>query len=388
MKTANKRIQPLAIAILLFVFTVLFIVGAVNLVTAHSGYDDNQVETDKYAETESPANYVYSQDNFEENSYAISENLAYYSNYSQLLEEMQTAIDALSEEVNKLQQTNMIFSAGVFFESGVNDDSSARQLRQNEINERFLYRVEYYNAIALRLRIELMNRNVTLAQRQFEIERVRLYLGETTQGNVDFAYVQMHAVADQRQLIEDSFLLRVEVINRKRGVFGFEFITDYTLPPTSSPYASDLSSLTTGLLNNNISLEIITQQIDEHNAVLADLIETNADAEIIERLQTEINNLSIEQGFIRGRLEMVATIRWIAYLDAKMQSDLAMTMRPILIANLDLIGELYVLGEISYLEKLTYELEVYEELFNAYMAEIALAIAIAEINTLMLGVVA
>ncbi|MCL2249773.1 MAG: TolC family protein [Oscillospiraceae bacterium] len=228
-----------------------------------------------------------------------------------------------------------------FLEQSVNEETPAIQLGQVDVSERFMFQIEYYNVVALRLQKELLRRNIALAQRQLEVEHVRFNLGETTQSNVDLANVQLQAFVAQLELVYESFSLRAEIVDRKRGLPGFEFIGDYSLPNISTPNVTDLNTLISNLLSGDIMPEMATQ------------------------------------------IEMTATAQWIAYLDAKMQYDLAATMRPILMVRLDLIAELYALGEISYIEKLAHELEVYEELFSADMATITLAIAIAELNVLL-----
>lgn len=368
-------------------FATPLVISAVTQSVVYAGYNSDTYY--QYGQAE------YTEDEFDtdsqievvENSPIEAEYFA-QSNYSQLLQEMQVAIDELRLELFKLVQNDMLYI--VENAANINTDNSTVAGRQNqiEISERHMYRVEYYNVIALRQRSELLSRNIILSERQLEVERVRLSIGETVQGNVDLAYARLQAVTAERRLTDEFFSLRAEIINMKRGFPGFEFIGDYSLPFISSPNARSINSLISGLLSNSISFEMITQQLAELNLTLTELIEAYVDLEIIEAVQAEINYLIAEQRFMRSQIEMAATARWITYLDARMYYDLANTMRPILTARLNLIVELYVLGEISYLEKLTHEFEVYQEIFNADMATVALAIAIADINALMLGVVA
>ena len=228
----------------------------------------------------------------------------------------------------------------IILEQGVSNETPEIQLSQADISEKLMFQIEYYNVVALRLQKELLRRNIALAQKQLEVEHVRFYLGETTQSSVVLANAQLRAFTMQLELVNESFSLRTEIINQRRGLPGFEFIGDYSLPSVSAPNVPDLNTLMSNLLSSNITPEMATQ------------------------------------------IEMTATAQWIAYLDAKMQYNLASTMRPILMARLDLIAELYFLGEISSLERLAHEVEVYEELFSADMATIALAIAVAELNAL------
>ena len=387
MKEKRKHILLIILLIIVLTFATPLVISAVTQSVVYAGYNSDTYY--QYGQAE------YTEDEFDtdsqievvENSPIEAEYFA-QSNYSQLLQEMQVAIDELRLELFKLVQNDMLYI--VENAANINTDNSTVAGRQNqiEISERHMYRVEYYNVIALRQRSELLSRNIILSERQLEVERVRLSIGETVQGNVDLAYARLQAVTAERRLTDEFFSLRAEIINMKRGFPGFEFIGDYSLPFISSPNARSINSLISGLLSNSISFEMITQQLAELNLTLTELIEAYVDLEIIEAVQAEINYLIAEQRFMRSQIEMAATARWITYLDARMYYDLANTMRPILTARLNLIVELYVLGEISYLEKLTHEFEVYQEIFNADMATVALAIAIADINALMLGVVA
>jgi len=342
-KITRKYVLYLVVLVLLIALLAPFVIGTVNQIATLAGYGEENyypAEIYEYTETELESSYI---------QYENSEN------------SLTVTVDPTQNNYN--------------------------HMRQIEISERLMYRIEYYSAVALRLQSELLSQSIVLAQRQLEVERVRLMLGETIQGSVELSYAQVHAVTEQQRIADESFSLRAEIVSRRRGHSCFEFIDDFTLPTSSHPRAADLSSLIVGLLGNNVSYGLITRQITESNAILADLTQAGAGFGTIEIIQSEIHILTTEQGFMRSQLEITATAGWITYLDARVQYDLAQAMRPMLTARLDLIAELYAMGEISHIEKLTHELEVLEELFNADMAIIALATVIAELDAMMLGVV-
>ena len=87
------------------------------------------------------------------------------------------------------------------------------------------------------------------------------------------------------------------------------------------------------------------------------------------------------------QLEVAAINSWSAYLNARAQHNSAVENRPLLEARLSLIDEMFILGEISEVEKMELRFNVYAELHAADQTAIALAISIAELDFMMRGIV-
>jgi len=300
--------------------------------------------------------------------------------------ELEALILEIQEQIGELQFNVQLLWA-IISDEQVDDEVLRRQAAQSVATERLMLQIEYYNVTALLSGTELLKHNIALAERHLGVERTRLSLGETTQMSVDLVYAELNALNRQREISEKTFRVRRQWIDQSLGLPGYDFIRDYTVPVPASPQANSLSALKTGLMNYDLSLYIVDRQIAQQNEFLAELIDTDSDIEIIEAVKVEISRLNAEREALRNQLELAATNRWLAYQEAKVQHDLAVTMRPALTARLELISLMYDLGEISTVERLSLEAEVYEELHNMNLAAIALAIIVAELDVMAVGVI-
>lgn len=302
-------------------------------------------------------------------------------------DELESLILEMQGQISELQ-FNVQFLWAIVSDDQVDDEILRRQAAQDAVTERLMLQIEYYNVTALLSNSELLERKIILAERYLEVEEVSLSLGETTQLSVDLVYSELNALNRQNEINGEAFRARRQWVDQSRGLPGYEFIRDYTVPVPSSLQANSLSALKTGLVNNNLPLYTIDQQIVRESEFLAELVDMGVDAEIIETVQAEIKRLNAEREFLRNQLELIATNKWLSYHEAEVQYDLAVAMRPALTARLELISLMYDLGEISTVERLRLEVEAYEELHNINLVAISFAVVVAELDVMMQGVVA
>jgi len=303
-----------------------------------------------------------------------------------LILEMQEYISQLQMHVVDLQNS-MYLILGVISDTQISDEIALQQTEQIEVSERLMFQIEYYNISALLSSYELLKRSIVLSERELEVERVRLSLGEVTQNGVNAFVVQLATLNRQSETITEALQIRMQLVEQKRGLPGYEFIGDYTIPLTSSPRANSLDALTSGVKNNNISLLSFEGEIDHQNKLLAELVDNDVDVALIDAVKMEINRLTTEQGFLRTQLELSAAALWISYLEIKTEYELAEIMRPLFSARFELIETLYYLGEISTLEKLRLEQEVHGEIHRLDLKAVEFAIVVAQLNAMMEGVV-
>ena len=76
---------------------------------------------------------------------------------------------------------------------------------QIEASERFALQVEYYKTCAFVAKNELLRRRITLMQRELEVERVRLSIGESTQNNIDIIKIGLHGNISRESIIAGPF---------------------------------------------------------------------------------------------------------------------------------------------------------------------------------------
>ena len=239
-----------------------------------------------------------------------------------------------------------------------------RQIREAADLERFMLRLEYYNVCSIIASTDLLRRQRTLTERQLELERVRLSLGFSTQSNVDALTAYLNSLRRQIELNDDIVQIKKPPVN-SIGNFG--------IPAPASPIARTVDELRTALIRNNAALFVIDRQINQMNRQNAPW--------------AEIRLLRTQRELLVRQLEMAAANAWTAYLTAKAQYDLAQAARSTLASRLNMIDELFRIGEISAIARLEQRYAVYEELHGADMAAIALAVAVAELDFMMMGVV-
>jgi len=240
--------------------------------------------------------------------------------------------------------------------------------------ERYMFHMKYYGVCLAIARNDLLNRQRSLTERQLVVERVRLDLGFSTLNNVNALDATLNSLRRQIELNDETAQITRQHINTRRGETGYTFIRNFELPVPSSPNVRSADELRAGLINNNASLFVLNSQIDQlsnQNVSWAEL-----------RLLHEQRDLLIRQ------LEMAAINSWTSYLNARAQYDIAIAVRPMLTTRLNLVDEMYRLGEISTVDMMGQRFSVYEELHREDMAAVALAIAVAELDYMMRGIAA
>jgi len=100
----------------------------------------------------------------------------------------------------------------------------------------------------------------------------------------------------------------------------------------------------------------------------------------------ELRLLEEQRDLLLRQLEIAAINSWNAYLNAKAQHNSMAETRPLLQSRLNLIDEMFNLGEISEVEQMELRFNIYAERHNADQAAITLSMSIAEINSMMRGI--
>lgn len=248
-----------------------------------------------------------------------------------------------------------------------------RHIKQAEDLERYMFRLMYYDVCLSILNNDLLLHQRSLLERQIEVERVRLQVGFSTQRNVNALTTQLSTLNRQIILNNDTIQEKRDFINTKRGQSGYGFIDNFVITVPPVPNARNANELRTALIRNNVTLLDLTNQISNlrrHNA-------TNL----------EIRTLTTQRDLLESQLRMSATSSWTAYLGIKAQYDIAVTTRLQLEADLILIENMFRLGFISDIDRRTQRYAIYEALHMEDVALIALAVAVAELDYMMIGVV-
>ena len=238
-----------------------------------------------------------------------------------------------------------------------------RQIREAADLERFMLRLEYYNVCSIIANTDLLRGQRTLTERQLELERVRLSLGFSTQSNVDALTAYLNSLRRQIELND-------EIVQIKRR--SVSNIGNFEIPTPAAPRARTVGELRSALISNNSALFVMERQINQMSRQGA----SNA----------EIRLMRTQRDLLVRQLETAATNAWTAYLTAKAQYDIAQASRSMLASRLNMIDELFRIGEISAIARLEQRYAVYEELHGADMTAIALAVAVAELDFMMIGV--
>jgi len=251
-----------------------------------------------------------------------------------------------------------------------------RRTREAAELDRYMLRMQYYNACLLLINNDLLAHRLALAERQLEVERVRLTLGLSTQKNVDALNVQVNGLRSQIEQSEEALQIKKSDINAKRDVPGYDFIGDFSVPTPDTPDVGSVEELKVSLTRNNVALFELNREMNN--------LSRNEDFRFW--FSQELRLMGTQRDLLINQLELAATTGWSAYLDARAQYDLAEESRPLLEARLDLLDEMFRLGEISQIGWLAQRHAVYEELHMADMAAIALAVAVAGLDVMVRGI--
>jgi hypothetical protein len=280
--------------------------------------------------------------------------------------------DELGNRISELEAQLMALWSIISAQPEVDHWAIDRQIAEAAELERYMFQIKYYSVCLTIANNNLLNRQRTLTERQLRLERVRLELGFSTQRDVNDINAAFNSI--NRQIEHNNEIVRIsrEHINTRRSTSGYGFIGNFGIPAPASPNARSAEELRRGLVNNNTSLFVLERQINQLNRQNVPWAEV--------RLLQEQRELLVRQ------LEMVAINSWSAYLDARTQHDLAVALRPLLESRLNLIDEMFRLGEISEVERMEQRFSAYEELHRLDITAIMLVIAVAELDFMMKGI--
>jgi len=253
----------------------------------------------------------------------------------------------------------------------IDQDVIDRQLRDAELMEQHMFRMQYYGACMTVINNEMLRQLIDLTERQLEIERVQLSLGLTTQLSVDALSAQLTSLNSQLRLSNDALRRTQEHINIRRGRAGFGFIGDFGVPEPGAPEAESAEELRRTFIRRNVSLFNLDNQIRQMNEQGAS--------------NSQIQLMNAQRNLLVRQLELSANSNWSSYLEARANYNLAQAARPMLEARVALLDEMYRVGEISEFEWMRQRHGAYDELHRADMAAILLAMSIAVIDAMMNG---
>ena len=294
-------------------------------------------------------------------------------------------IISLQEQVANLQ-ANMSQIWGSMVDQSVDDEEIDRQTKQTTVSENYMFQIEYYNTCLIVVNIDLLSRQKTLTEKQLEVEKTRLVLGISTQSSVDAINARLSGIKQQIEIKNETLRTKRQTISKKIGDSGYEFIKDYSIPVPGAPTAGSKDELIAGLIKNNASLNSLTSQIRKQNDLLFDMRRGNAGSANINTVRSQIELLNAQQLLLIKQLELSAMNKWLVYLNAKLQFELAEAARPMLAAQIDLLDEIFRLGKISEVEWIGRRFSIYEEQKRADKAAIELVIATTELDYMMKGV--
>ncbi|MCL1882936.1 MAG: hypothetical protein FWF81_04190 [Defluviitaleaceae bacterium] len=253
------------------------------------------------------------------------------------------------------------------------DHGAIHLQRQEAVHlERFMFRMKYYNVCLNIAQNQLLTHRRELTERQLELEEVRLELGLTTQNNIDDLAALLDGLTQQIELNNETIQINKQHIETRRGQQGYEFIRNFQIPSPTSANARTLDELRTNLIRNNVALATLESHIRQ--AFQSGMS------------WHEIQLLEEQRALLTRQLEMAAINSRTTYLAAKTGHNLARDTRPLLDSRLELVDEMFYLGELSEVEKKELRFNIYTELHIAEQVAIALAMSIAELNFMMLGI--
>jgi len=353
-----KKIKYIVIAVICQVMLFTFIVPV--------------VASGDSSENESP---IVTSENGNDGEMSLEEQIAELTNQMNLLQAQMTSI-----------QRNLSQIWGSFVDQSVEDDEISEQTTYNVLLEKHMFQMEYYNTCSIIVKNDLLNRQLTLTEKQREVERTRLLLGMSTQKSVDALDTRSRDIRQQIEINNETLRIKRLYVNTKSGKSGYAFISDYKIPVPTSPTAKSADEVRLGLYKNNGSLNSLNSQIKKQEDLLKDMRNSNANSASRNTLSLEIERLNSQQLLLIKQLELMALSGWVVYLDAKAQFDLAEAARPTIAAQIELNDELFRLGKISEVELLGRKYSAYEQLCTADIAAINLVIAVTELNAMMNGV--
>jgi len=284
-----------------------------------------------------------------------------------------TSTEHLENRIRELEMQLMFLTAMFNVTPEVDHASITRQRQEAVLLERYVLHLTYYSVCLAIAQNNLLVQQQELLERQLKLENVRYELGFSTQNNVTDLEAILNNVTRQIQINNTTILVQRRQFDSRRGQQGYGFIRNFEIPNPSTPNARSEDTLRTNLIRYNTSLFVLGSHIDQ--------------ARRHRVTGNEISLLEEQQDLLRRQLEIAATNTWDAYLNARAQHNLALSEQDLLHSRLNLIEEMFYLGEISEVDRLAQRFNIYVELHRVELTSVTLAIAIAEVNFMMLGIV-
>ncbi|MCL2357569.1 MAG: TolC family protein [Defluviitaleaceae bacterium] len=253
---------------------------------------------------------------------------------------------------------------------GTDHAALSRQRREAEHLEQFMYNMTYYGVVLTIAHNDLLIRQRELTARQIALENVRLELGFTTQRNLDYMAAELTALERQIELNRDTIQAERQLLGRRRARYGQDFRNDFVIPTPSRPDVRNADALRTRLIENNASLAVLEGHMGRGVG------------------WSEMMLMEEQRNLLTRQLELSAVTAWNNYLDARSAHELAVSEQSLRRSRLELIDEMFELGEISEVDRMAMRFGVYVEQFAADAAAVALAVSVAEIELMMRGVAA
>ncbi|MCL2216947.1 MAG: TolC family protein [Defluviitaleaceae bacterium] len=283
-------------------------------------------------------------------------------------------VTELEGRIATLEATIAALMAAMNAAPAVDHSAISRQRQEAVELERFMFHMTYFGVTLTIAHNDFLIRQRDLTERQLELEHARLELGFSIQNNVDDLDAMLNSLTRQIELNNITTQAQRQHVETRRGRDGYEFIGNFRIPtPSASSRVRSLDELRTNLLRYNTSLIVLESHINQarrHNAHW-----------------DEIRLMEEQRDLLRRQLEMAALNSWSTYTVARAEFNLAVSERPLLESRLNMIDELFYLGEISEVDKMTMRFAIYAEQHRADMVAIALAMSIAELNYMMRGII-
>jgi hypothetical protein len=305
----------------------------------------------------------------------------------QILIGFATDIESLQLQNNYLQTQLSALQASLT-SSDADSTLVDRQVTQSRETEKYMFQIEYNTVCLMSRRGELLGRQRALLDKRIEVEKVRRSLGEATQDSVDALMLKRDETGRQITLNLDTMHLKMSNIRTRADEIGYEFIQDYTLPRNVPEFIMSSDALNKALLKNNATLYSYGLQISQRGDMLADLEEmVGLDDETRQSIDDSIRQMNAQRRLYENQLTWTALSKYAAYTESLAQHSAYKSLKPELNEQLQLTDELYAAGEISELEKMSRQYEIYEELYSADAAAVSLHNAVCELKLLADGVV-
>ena len=276
------------------------------------------------------------------------------------------------ERIAGLEATIAALLAQLDAAPDTNHQTVRRQREEAAQLERLMFRFSYYGLCMKIAHNDFLAEQLVLTRRQLELETVRRELGFATQTNVNELAALVASI--ELQLDQNAVTIPAEKrhIETRRSRTGYEFIRDFSVPSPGNTRVGSADALRENLIQNNVALTVLDGHINQASRHRVH--------------HEEIRMMNEQRDLLTRQLEMAAIAGWNGYHAARVAFEQATAEAPLLETRLALIYEMFELGEISEVNKMAMRFAVRAEKHATDMAAIALAMSIAELEFMMLGI--